>query len=147
MINEFKGIYTFLSNFHPLSEKIIDDMKIKYPTVEHYFQAQKTLDEQERIKIAFIPKNQADRAKRQGKKLKLRKDWEEIKIDIMEHGLRQKFSPGYLRMRLLLTKPHKLIESNYWHDNFWGACSCPKCKNIPSQNHLGKLLMKIRDSI
>ena len=147
MINKFDGDFRFLSNFYSLSLKITDDMGIVYPTIEHYFQAQKTIDEQERIKIAFIPKDQPGKAKRQGRKLKLRNDWEEVKIDIMEQGLRQKFSVGYLKVRLNLTKQHKLIEGNYWHDNFWGICSCPKCKNIPSHNWLGKLLMKIRDEI
>ena len=39
VILEFKGEYAFLSNFYPST--FILDGKI-YPTVEHYFQAQKT---------------------------------------------------------------------------------------------------------
>lgn len=38
----------------------------------------------------------------------------------------------------------EIVEGNYWHDNYWGNCTCDKCKNIEGQNKLGKILMKIR---
>ena len=40
-----------------------------------------------------------------------------------------------------------LIEGNYWHDNYWGNCLCPKCKEIEGQNQLGKILMKVRSTL
>jgi predicted NAD-dependent protein-ADP-ribosyltransferase YbiA (DUF1768 family) len=48
---------------------------------------------------------------------------------------------------LLDTGDEELVEGTTWHDNIWGNCSCPKCKNIPGQNRLGKLLMQIREEI
>jgi len=143
MINEFQGINRFLSNFYP-SPGIIDDMGIRYSTVEHYYQAQKTLDKETRLEIATLEK--PGDSKRYGNKIKLRDDWEDVKIEIMKEGLRQKFSIGHLRVKLKLTGNHKLIEGNYWHDNFWGICSCQKCKNIKGKNWLGILLMEIRDN-
>lgn len=66
----------------------------------------------------------------------------------MECLLREKFSRG-TRYRDLLdqTKGEQIIEGNIWHDNFWGNCSCnkrPECVK-EGKNHLGMLLMKIRD--
>ena len=40
----------------------------------------------------------------------------------------------------------ELIEGNNWHDVFWGKCSCPRC-NGGGQNHLGKILMKVREEL
>jgi predicted NAD-dependent protein-ADP-ribosyltransferase YbiA (DUF1768 family) len=58
----------------------------------------------------------------------LRKDWEQASLGIMEGLVRQKFSLyPTLREKLLATGDEELVEGNYWHDNFWGACSCRKC--------------------
>jgi hypothetical protein len=39
-----------------------------------------------------------------------------------------------------------LIEGNWWHDNFYGSCTCNKCVN-KGENNLGKILMKIREEL
>ena len=64
----------------------------------------------------------------------------------MEGGLRQKYAKDPLRQMLLDTGDAILIEGNFWHDNFFGSCTCPKCGN-KGQNNLGKLLMQIRDEM
>ena len=51
MINEFQGDYRFLSNFHP-AEVEMDG--IKYPSVEHAYQAAKSLDKDERILGTYL---------------------------------------------------------------------------------------------
>ena len=51
-----------------------------------------------------------------------------------------------LKEMLLQTGDEELVEGNYWHDVYFGVCSCPKCGN-KGENHLGKLLMKIRSEI
>jgi predicted NAD-dependent protein-ADP-ribosyltransferase YbiA (DUF1768 family) len=62
-------------------------------------------------------------------------------------GLELKFGCNAdIRKALLATHPQELVEGNYWHDNYWGNCLCPKCTHIEGQNHLGKLLMKIREN-
>ena len=139
MINRFEKEYFFLSNFY---EHPIEENGIIYPTNEHYFQAMKTLNIAERKKIAAAPT--PGEAKRMGRSVSLRPDWEEIKLDVMKRGLRLKFADLALAEKLLDTLDEELVEGNWWHDNIWGNCNCDKCKNIKGQNNLGKLLMKIR---
>lgn len=140
MINRFSGHYEFLSNFYP-SE--IEWGGLTYPTVEHYFQASKTFDCDKRAEIAAAAT--PGLAKRLGRKVELRKDWEEVKDMVMEIGLRKKFADPRLKAWLRATGRTYLEEGNTWHDNYWGVCYCPNCQDKVGQNHLGKLLMKIRD--
>ena len=87
-------------------------------------------------------------AKKEGKKINLRSDWETVKVDIMREIIRIKFSGNAdLRIKLLKTGDAELIEGNNWHDNFWGDCSCERCKNITGENMFGNLLMEYRVSI
>ena len=65
----------------------------------------------------------------------------------MYQGLKLKFSDPILKEKLLATGNEKLEEGNWWHDNFWGNCYCPKCKNIEGVNKLGKLLMLLRKEL
>jgi hypothetical protein len=73
-IKGFSGQYRFLSNFYP-------SMIYKYPTVEHFYQAMKTHDQELRSRIAAC--TTPGEAKRMGRNLDLRKDWEDIKNDVM----------------------------------------------------------------
>ena len=103
----------------------------------------KTLDPEERRKIAEAKTPGV--AKRLGRQVQLRKDWEEIKVDIMRLGLSLKFHAHMgLIEKLIDTGEADLIEGNTWHDNFWGICLCPKCQS-KGQNHLGRLLMETRE--
>lgn len=136
----FAGNYSFLSNFY--HSPFVADDKLTYPTVEHYFHAHKTLVPHEKtaIRQAITPA----RAKLLGRRCTLRKDWEKVKADVMKKGLKYKFQSGKLWSKLSAIKVD-LIEGNWWHDNIWGDCVCDKCKDIPGQNLLGKLLMELRD--
>lgn len=133
MINSFEGKYAFLSNFyeHPISEG-----SLTFPTNEHYFQAMKTLDLTERIAIARA--GTPGQSKRMGRSVKLRSDWEDIKLSVMETALRLKFADPELAVMLKATGDEELVEGNWWNDTFWGVC------NGVGENNLGKLLMKIR---
>jgi ribA/ribD-fused uncharacterized protein len=136
-IEKFSGQYRFLSNFY-FSEIEYDG--IIYPTVEHAFQSQKTLDIDLRKKISRIWNT--GQAKKFGRKVKLRKDWEDIKLKVMEDLVRLKFSTYQtLKRQLIKTGNAELIESNNWFDYYWGVC------NGKGQNNLGKILMKVRDEI
>ena len=137
VIDSFSEEFEFLSNFFP--SKITDFEGNIYPTVEHYFQAMKTLDPEKRKIIAAAPT--PGQAKRLGRKVNLRKDWEEIKLDVMKTALRQKFSKPGLRQMLLDTGDAELIEGNWWGDTYWGVC------NVVGENHLGELLMEIREEL
>jgi ribA/ribD-fused uncharacterized protein len=118
---------------------------ITYPTNEHFFQAMKTLDIEERKKIAAA--ETPGKAKRMGRTIKLRPDWEKIKIDVMQEGLRLKFSHPDLAQKLIETGDEELIEGNWWHDNTWGSCYCAECIRKPGRNLLGMLLMELRKEI
>lgn len=142
-IEKFDGQYAFLSNFYD-SPLPTAGGTIIYPTVEHYFQAMKTEnpEEREKIRLAATP----GKAKRLGRNVNLRADWEEIKQSVMKYALIKKFNHNpELKSLLLETGDAELVEGNDWHDNYWGNCSCAKCVNIPGANHLGKLLMEIRE--
>jgi ribA/ribD-fused uncharacterized protein len=133
---QFRGKFYFLSNFYPVNV-------YGYPSVEHAYQAAKTLDKALRAEIKAC-KTPAE-AKRLGGKLNLRPDWEEIKLEVMETLLKRKFENPQLRSKLLETGSEPLVEENTWHDNFWGCCQCSKCGfGLEGANHLGKLLMNIR---
>ena len=139
-IINFDEKYAFLSNFFYAPFVYEDNI---YPTNEHFFQAMKTLNPEERRKIAEAKTPGV--AKRLGRKVQLREDWEKVKIDIMRRGIELKFKAHiHLIEKLIETGNADLIEGNTWHDNFWGICLCPKCQGR-GQNHLGRLLMETRE--
>ncbi|MFW6122965.1 MAG: NADAR family protein [Thermodesulfobacteriota bacterium] len=139
-IDDFQGDYIFLSNFAPAPVELDG---VQYPTVEHAYQAAKTLDsgEREKIRGASAP----GLARKLGRKVTQRPDWPDLKMDLMRDLVRQKFSnhPD-LKKRLLATGEAELVEGNTWHDNFWGDCRCARCASTPGQNWLGRLLMDVR---
>lgn len=141
MIKNFEGEYAFLSNFY-FSPMIINN--VVYTTNEHYFQAMKSLNPKERQAIVLAPT--PGKAKHLGRKVSLRKDWEDIKEEVMLTGLRHKFSNPELRKKLLATGNEELIEGTTWHDNYWGICDCEACGG-QGKNRLGKLLMQVREEL
>jgi hypothetical protein len=134
MIDSFSGQYEFLSNFYPCR---IED-GIIYSSVEHAYQAMKSLSIAERLKVAAC--NTPGRAKRMGRKLELRPDWEDVKVDIMLGLLEKKFRDPELNRQLQDTGDEELIEGNTWGDIEWGVY---KGKG---ENMLGKLLMALRET-
>lgn len=134
MINKFKNIYGFLSNFHPSP---IVYKGHEYPTVEHAYQAAKTLDHEEQEKIRYT--TSVVDVKHLGRKVTVRSDWDEVKVPIMRDLLTRKFAVGSpLAALLISTNNEELQEGNWWGDTFWGVC---KGKG---ENWLGKLLMERR---
>ena len=133
MIGRFEGEYEFLSNFWP-SLIVLD--RITYPTVEHAYQAAKADDRWERERMAALPT--AGAAKRAGRKVALRPDWERVKVGIMEDLVRRKFADPGLAEPLLATGKAELVEGNTWNDRFWGVC------RGEGRNELGKILMTVR---
>ncbi len=142
MIVEFDGEYAFLSNFY---DSPIFYESITYPTNEHFFQAMKTLDIETRKAIAAAPTPGA--AKRMGRHVSLRPDWERVKVDVMRTGLMLKFTDAELAEKLLATGDEELVEGNWWHDNTWGNCHCTECSRKGGRNLLGMLLMELRKEL
>jgi len=143
LIERFIDPWGFLSNFYGCKVTYEDE---DYPSVEHAYQAAKTLDKKKRMVFQF-PGLKPGKAKELGSKLVLRPDWEEVKVGIMRELLIQKFYGTVLRRKLLCTGAAQLIEGNYWHDEFWGVCD-GTCKRGPHEpnglNWLGILLMEVR---
>lgn len=140
IINRFIKPYEFLSNFHPCN---IHFEGKTYSSLEHAYQAAKTLDENKRIEIQNA--ESAAKAKKLGRQLVIRDDWENEKYQVMYSLLKEKFHTDEELNKLLMdTYPHELVEGNYWHDNYWGSCFCNKCHD-KGQNNLGLLLMRVRE--
>lgn len=133
-IKGFFGDYRFLSNFQLCQVEFDGDL---YGSAEAAFQAAKTLNFRERA--AFQAMSPAE-AKKAGRKLSLRPDWEAVKFDIMLSVVFDKFYRNLdLRKRLVTTFPAYLEETNHWNDQIWG------CDYIEGgENRLGKILGKVR---
>lgn len=141
-INSFSGKYYFLSNFYtyPMVYE-----GIQYQNAEAAFQGQKCQNETLRAKkYSTLTPNLA---KREGRREKLPEGWDNITTKIMHDILLVKFSIPELRESLLATGDAELEEGNNWHDNNWGNCTCPRCKDIEGKNRLGKMLMQVREEL
>lgn len=139
-ITTFTGDYRFLSNFFA-TEVVFNE--IYFPTVEHAYQAAKSTSSHEMYQIADAAT--PGKAKKMGKEIKnKRPDWNHVKLAVMEDLLRQKFRKGSFNSKLLMeTAPSKLEEGNTWDDTFWGI----NLRNGEGENHLGRLLMEIREEL
>jgi len=137
----FRGQYRFLSNFWPCT--IHMDAFI-YPSVEHAYQAAKSLDlaYRERIRDAYT----ASVAKNIGRRMTLRPGWEDMKLEVMYQLVRQKFTNDNedsrsLKVQLLATGDSELCEGNTWGDMYWGTVGGV------GMNHLGRILMRVREEL
>lgn len=144
MIDSFFGNNRFLSNFWPA---IVHYKGDEFCTVEHAYQAAKSTDPIVRRNIANLSIHQAGRAKQMGRSHLNRFDWEAVKLDVMEELLREKFSERFLREALLASHDRELIEGNTWNDRYWGMTKSLETGELVGENHLGKLLMKIRKDL
>lgn len=147
LIDSFDREFEFLSNFFYLPETVKWN-NMKFATVEHAYQAAKTLDvaQRQRIRNAETP----GQAKKLGQAVDVREDWDEIKLVVMEKLLRRKFSVKRLAMMLANTGSTELVEGNWWGDAYWGKVTSIGFKRVANPkglNHLGRLLMEIRKDL
>lgn len=128
--------YAFLSNFHPSTIWVEGK---SYATVEHAYQAHKTLSEESRelIRKAKDPAI----AKKLGRGVEMRPDWDTVKEGLMRDFIRKKFESPFLADLLLKTGDAELIHANTWNDRVWGVC-----RGV-GQNLLGKILMEVREEL
>ncbi|WP_159602601.1 NADAR family protein [Agromyces humi] len=132
VINSFTGDYAFLSNFH-----VEKDGK----TVEHRFQAAKTKSAYE--KSLIMKAQNPGAAKKLGRTVTLRPDWEQVKVAIMVNLVREKFTDPELAALLRATGDATLIEGNLWNDRFWGVDR----RTGYGKNVLGHTLMLVRAAL
>jgi ribA/ribD-fused uncharacterized protein len=154
--------YGAFSNYS-ISPLIVDEKK--YNSVEHFYQSQKfsgvSSELQEKIRLASTPHQSKILASLRvaggyawrealndtiqtflDQGVQLRKDWEDVKEDVMYKGLYAKFTQNRLLEKLLLFTENKQIEENSPRDWYWGVG-----KDHTGKNRLGVLLMKIRDDL
>eukprot|EP00347_Sterkiella_histriomuscorum_P005831 403355104 len=128
-----------MSNFYESPLEYEDKI---YPTSEHYYQAMKFEDEelQEKVRKASTPSQAAKMGR--NKSNPIRRDWEEMKDEVMFKGLVAKFTQNSdLKRRLLATESSELIEHTK-RDSYWGDGG-----DGSGQNMLGKILMRVRDQL
>jgi ribA/ribD-fused uncharacterized protein len=130
--------YWGLSNFSPPG---IEVGEVFWPTVEHYFQAQKFNEPEVREKIRRAPTPKEARALGQSRSLVIHPDWDSIREEVMLKALRLKFQVPKARELLLSTGERTLVESSPF-DYFW-ACG----QDGTGQNRLGQLLMLVRQEL
>jgi len=144
MIDKFSGgQYAFLSNFWHSPFTSTDEGEYReWPTVEHYYQAMKVQpDFRDMVHACKTP----GQAKRMGNKHPMVEGWDDKKLLVMATGVGTKFAThDDLAKKLIATGDARLVEGNYWHDNYWGNCSCQKCLGVQGENHLGRILMNLR---
>ena len=134
----FRGKYQFLSNMY--SAPFEWDGRT-YKNSEAAFQSAKSLDPEIRDEFSDMT---GVVAKREGKRVLLRRDWEEVKDDIMEEVVREKFIQNSdLLKKLIDTGDMELVEGNRWHDKYWGV----DLVSGEGENHLGIILMRIREEL
>lgn len=135
-IDSFQDDYFFLSNFYPAPVRYDG---LLFRNNEAAFQAQKSMNKKDRE--AFTKMNPSE-AKQAGRRVELRKDWEQVKIQIMTDIIKQKFLQNpELAEKLLATGEAYLEEGNTWGDRIWGTV------NGQGANRLGIILMETREEL
>jgi ribA/ribD-fused uncharacterized protein len=131
--------YGEFSNF---SKHGIEMQGVWWPSVEHYFQAQKFEDKEyrEQIRGAYTSKQAAELGR--SRKLPIRKDWEIVKDEIMYQAVLKKFKTHQKLLELLLSTGSQDIIENAPGDYYWGIG-----QNGTGLNKLGKILVTIRDQL
>jgi N-glycosidase YbiA len=134
--------YGCFSNFSPHGIKIKGTF---WSTVEHYYQAQKFVGTVDEVVIPLIYAAETpEKAAALGRcsTRKLRSDWDVVKTQVMQSAVLVKFLTHADIRKVLLTTDDQLLVEDSPNDYFWG-CGAEKT----GQNHLGKVLMSVRQEI
>lgn len=111
----------------------------QWPTVEHFFQAQKFAGTEHVEAIRLVASPMVAARMGRSRQRPLRQDWESVKDRVMQEALVAKFTQHVaLRALLLSTGDAELVEhtanDSYWADGGDGR----------GRNRLGELLMELR---
>lgn len=138
MIREFQGEYRWLSNFWPC-KITLDGMT--YNSVEHAYMSAKSDDiEWKKFCQSTYSLGQVKKASRS---LRVKDNWNDIKLQVMKECIDQKFSQEPLKSMLINTGDIHIQEGNMWNDKFWGVC----LKTGKGENFLGKIIMQKRNKL
>lgn len=138
-VRGFEKEFFWLSNFF---EAPVEIDGITYRNSEAAYQAGRCTDEAGKLKLAEL--DAASAKKYAHHEVDTRPDWEEFKIGHMRRVVAAKFEQHLDLAWELVRLDGELEELNWWHDNYWGNCECPECKDMPAQNMLGRVLMDVR---
>ena len=139
-LSKSKWVRNWFSNMLPLEYPFIED-GISYHTSENYYQAQK-VDVKLRHKLASVSPFAAKKMIRDRTNFPWREDWNsDLSLEVMSKILKYKFSSPKWSYLLGLTEDWEIVEWNNWGDRFWGVDLNTKL----GENHLGKIIMKIRE--
>ena len=138
-IRGFAKEYYWLSNFYDASVTIDG---IEYGSSEAAYQAGRCITEEGKLEFAVL--DAASARKHAHHDIVTRSDWQDFRIAHMKRVVREKFRQNAGLAMSLSQLDGMLEETNDWHDNFWGNCTCPACRETPGQNMLGRILMEIR---
>jgi len=136
VISSFKGEYDFLNNRYGCS---FVWQGIRYNNVESAFHASKYTDESER---KILSRMSADKAVKKSMDFTPSAEWEDCKLNTMESIIMAKFAQNpSLKKSLIETDNRILINGNNKHETYWGV----DLYSWIGENHIGKILMTIRD--
>lgn len=122
-IMSFKGENLFLSNFY--EGKVFTYRGYKFTNTEAPFHAEKL-----------------------GRKVLMRKDWDQVKDQVMYDVCYAKFTQDpVLKAKLLATGDRELIEGNTHGDRCWGMTYSQKYDTWIGENRLGIVLMQLREDL
>lgn len=115
---------------------------IYYKTVEHFYQSEKF--DKDNIKTSIINCDTPKEASNIGRDRNLKRidNFRDKKLDVMYEGLYLKFSQNKdLRSKLIETG-NKAIREMSVKESYWGVGP-----NLDGKNHMGQLLMKVREQV
>jgi len=135
----FRGEYFFLSNLFscPVTVEFKDGI-ITFRNAEAAFQAHKCLTAEGKREFERM---EGLKAKKYGRKVELRPDWNSVRVLAMKRVIDAKFDQNKELARKLIAITEPIVETNTWNDRFWGVC------NGRGENMLGKLLTKKREKL
>ena len=136
-MKQFKDDLAFLSNMYPCNiTATYRGKRYTFASAETLFQLMKSADGILREEYTAMDGYQA---KRYGRSVRLKNDWNLIKFGIMKRTVQLKFAQNtHLAEKLLAVNPQLLVEHNDWGDKYWGVC---QGKGL---NNLGRILQGVQ---
>lgn len=132
MISDFRGKFAFLANSYPCPVEMDGAC---YPCAETAFYAARCAYKTDRKKFATLS---GPDARKLAGHLTEQSGWADKKLSVLQEVLQAKFSEPQLKRRLLQTGNEELVFSNPY-DSYLGV------SDGKGANHLGRLLMELRD--
>jgi ribA/ribD-fused uncharacterized protein len=139
MINKFEDTYEWLSNFYWCDIEFNGRI---YPSVEHAFMSAKSNDSHWK-RICRDKTIYPGKIKKKSRDIALVKNWDNIKVHVIEECLTQKFNKEPFKTLLINTGDQHICEGNTWKDKFWGVDAVTG----EGENMLGEIIMNIRSQL